>query len=150
MIVEQVDETYFEVPHPATNMTTAPTYPTVDEAIEARFRELSELEEGWDHESARPIDPHAVAVARQLVARSSWLPQAQVFPLPTGGIQVEWTAGGLELEIEIEPGARSAVFLSDDRRSGERLDGELPGDEGLLRHAISHLFTDALREEARP
>lgn len=107
----------------------------------ARFVELAELREDWDGYGALPVDRQALIFAARLVRDTVQvgLPMPEVFPVPDGGVQLEWTAGPMELELEIEPGARGAVFVGDDSRSGRRFDGELPRDMSLLRQAVSTL-----------
>jgi hypothetical protein len=117
--------------------------------LEARFVELAELREDWDGYGARPVDRHALVVAEKLVRetlRVGW-PTPEIFPIPDGGVQLEWSAGSMELELEIEPGGRGVVFVGDDPKSGRRFDGELPRDTALLMHAVTTLGV-RLRERA--
>jgi len=54
-------------------------------------------------------------------------------------VQLEWSAGALELELEFAPGAAVAVFVCDDHTAGHQIDGELPRDTGLFRIALERL-----------
>jgi hypothetical protein len=104
---------------------------------------LVRLEANWDGYGAKPIDKPALALATRFVnAMSSMgLPAPEIFPVPDGGVQLEWAVGPMELEIEIEPGRQGVVFVGDDADSGRRFDGELPRDQALFAHAIANLLT---------
>lgn len=124
-------------PEVESGATVAP--PAVERLLEAEARvrrrldELSELTTGWDEEQARTIEPLALRTA-SMVARHLMherLPELEVFPVPDGGAQLEWRAGPIELETDIEPGG-AVAFVCDDERSGQRLDGELGTDASLL------------------
>lgn len=65
---------------------------------------LQALEPGWDGRKARPITYAALRgmldVLASLLDHGSQPPQ--IFPLPSGGIHIEWLAGGDEIEIDID------------------------------------------------
>lgn len=115
----------------------APITAGVD-ASAARLCELIALEADWDGYAARPVDGRALAVATNMVrwAARSGFPPPEIFPVPTGGVQLEWRVGPMELEFEIEPDASTAIFVGDDRQSGRHFDGEFPRDVALWRQAI--------------
>jgi hypothetical protein len=123
------------VPRPAERL------PEADRDLAERLNALSALAGGWDGEDAHPIDPaslrSSVAWVRSLM--NAGLPMPEMFPVPDGGVQLEWSAGPVELELDIEPGASSVVFVCDDERSGQRFDGVLPGNESLLSLALARL-----------
>lgn len=114
---------------------------TPREAVATRFQELAALEFDWDTYGAKPIDLDALreaqAVVEQLLRQP--IPVPSVFPVPDGGVQLEWSAGSLELELEFEPGAAVVVFVCDDHAAGQQIDGVLPGDAGLFRIALERL-----------
>ncbi len=89
---------------------------------------LVALEPNWDSYGASP--PSAVALERAwhlasgLVERG--LPVPQVVPTRTGGIQLEWHLAHVSLEWETDPNGLTGVFLFDDFRTGEKVDGDLP------------------------
>jgi hypothetical protein len=117
--------------------------------LEVRLIELAELRDGWDGYGAHPVDRHALVAAERLIRetlRAGW-PTPELFPIPSGGVQLEWSAGSMELELEIEPGGRGVVFVGDDSTSGRRFDGELPRDAALLLQAATTLGA-RLRERA--
>lgn len=106
-----------------------------------RLEELAELSSDWDGYGAQQLDRFALQRALDLV---SWvldrgLPVPQVFPLANGGIQVEWSVESLELDLELEPGGRSAVFVGDDRAFDQQFDGELPADLNRFQLALQRL-----------
>lgn len=112
--------------------------------LAGRFEELASLEEDWDGYRARPIDSLALRRAEQIVqALGEGLPTPNVLPIPDGGVQLEWTAGPVELELEVQPAPGALVFVCDDDASGQRFDGELPGDDGLLGLALARLSAHA-------
>lgn len=71
----------------------------------AGISNLLNLPPAWDGRRALPIADRAaksVLRATLMVADDSSL-TPQYFPLPNGGIQVEWQAAGAGLEIECDP-----------------------------------------------
>lgn len=143
-------ETTLHLPHRVDDTTPrAPRLGDGAERLEARFAELAELREGWDGYGAQPIDRHALVFAETVIRdtlKAGW-PTPEVFPVPNGGVQLEWGAGSMELELEIEPGGQGIVFVGDDLKSGRRFDGELPRDSALLLQAAT-TFDVRLRERA--
>jgi hypothetical protein len=110
-----------------------------EDRVQTRLDELAGLSGGWDGHDAKRIDQLALTLACRLMQQAlhAGLPEPELFPVPDGGVQLEWKAGALELELEIEPGARALVFACDDERSGQRIDGELPRDESRFRLALA-------------
>ncbi len=113
--------------------------------VAVRLAELAALREDWDGYGARRLDHDALRLAddvlEDMMQRLPLLPD--IFPVPDGGVQLEWEVGPVELELELEPGGRSAIFICQDRISGQRFDGELPADDGLLRIALARLNAHA-------
>jgi len=78
--------------------------PALVQYIESKLNELLELRDGWDGRSARAVTvPVAEATVRLLAALmdESTAPP-QFFPLPDGGLQVEWHVGGNSVEVEVD------------------------------------------------
>lgn len=119
----------------------AADYVELENAVRGRLDELSQLEVGWDGADARPVDRLALDHAWRLAEQSirADLPAPELFPVPDGGVQLEWHAGPVELEVEIEPGARAVVFVCDDEQSGQQIDGELPEDASRFALALARL-----------
>ncbi len=111
------------------------------EALSTRFEELAALEPDWDTYGAHRVDADALREGQAFVERllQQPIPVPSIFPVPDGGVQLEWSAGPVELELEFEPGAAVAVFACDDREAGQQIDGELPRDAGLFRIALERL-----------
>ncbi len=82
------------------------------EYVEAELNELLGLGEGWDGRRAGPITDAAVQgtidVLAALMNETSAPPQ--LFPLPDGGLQVEWHVGGNDIEVEIDAGGEAHVL----------------------------------------
>jgi hypothetical protein len=109
--------------------------------IMQRLDRLLDLGSAWDGADAQRPDPDAVVTAARVIAQgiSAGLPEPELFPVPDGGVQVEWRAGPVELELEIEPGDAGVVFVCDDDQTGQQIDGELPRDRSLLALAFARL-----------
>ena len=56
-----------------------------------RLEELSALEAGWDGYDAPKISEKAIKTAKAI----------QIVPMSNGGVSIEWHAGGVDLEIDI-------------------------------------------------
>lgn len=86
--------------------------PRFVEYVEAVLNNLLELRDGWDGRRARAITTPAVQVAVQLLATlmNDASAPPQFFPLPDGGIQVEWHVGGNHIEVEIDRDGEAHVL----------------------------------------
>src|SRR5215210_8793502 len=75
------------------------TGPTRDE-LAVQLAEFGGLADDWDTYGARTIDRAALHAAQMIVEHllTQPLPVPRLFPLPTGGIQLEWAAGPIGLE----------------------------------------------------
>lgn len=102
-------------------------------AVEKRLQALSELKAGWDGANGRAVHSaslvHASRIAQQ--ALRAGLAGPELFPVPDGGVQFEWSVGPVGLELEIEPCSRAMVFACD-RPSGMRIHGERARDGSLV------------------
>lgn len=111
--------------------------------MEQQLNGLLRLGAGWDGHRGLPLTDEAVGSAIGLlfaVASDLSLPP-QVFPLPDGGLQMEWHAGQ-SVEIEVDAVGDAHVLVVDD--GGQiAVNSELAqGDEVLLtrtRRAIEEL-----------
>lgn len=72
-----------------------------------RLTDLHDLDANWDSYGALPISLRAEAVTRELLV-AFWNaglipddPDFDLMPVPTGGLQLEWTGTNGELEIEV-------------------------------------------------
>ena len=57
----------------------------------------------WDTYGAEPLSDSALSISRQILAKlpPAVLAHAQSVPTVTGGVQIEWHAGGGDFEIEV-------------------------------------------------
>ena len=94
-------------------------------ATQRKIAELAQLPENWDSYGSRPIRPAAIEQAADILAYLSKLnlPRPQIFPVPGGGIQLEFQQERRELEIEILPDG-SIEFLVVE--GGEMREGSIP------------------------
>ena len=72
-----------------------------------KIEELASLPAGWDSDGAVKIDPTCVDVAYRtltaLMIGNPVLIPPTVVPTTTGGVQLEWHSGGVDVEISVEP-----------------------------------------------
>lgn len=78
----------------------------------ARLNSLLDLRDGWDghraHAVTIPATEATVRVLASLMDETSAPPQ--LFPLPDGGLQIEWHVGGNSIEVEIDAGGEPCVL----------------------------------------
>ncbi len=94
-------------------------------AAQLKISELAKLAENWDSYGSPRIQSAAIEQAsRALDCLSSInLPPPQIFPVPGGGIQMEFEQNGRELEIEFMPdGAIGYLMVAD---NGEMREGPI-------------------------
>jgi hypothetical protein len=140
---EQPEQVAYDARTPPTNAAVparrqdAPSLVPFGEALQ----ELVELEVNWDSYGALPPSRQALEHAWRMtnVLVENGVPVPQVFPTRRGGIQLEWHLPSATLEWEIDPEARSGVFIFDDHASGERIDGEMPADLDRLVQAAARI-----------
>jgi hypothetical protein len=93
-------------------------------AGERQLNDLLRLRPGWDNRRARHLTQAAVLRAVEVFAcfgacfGEHVLPP-QIFPLPDGGVQLEWHLGffGSSVEIEVDAEGEAHLLVADD--SGE-------------------------------
>lgn len=103
-----------------------------------QLQELLQLGRNWDSYGGCPIEPKAVEVALRIAGDvlSAEASPPTVVPTSQGGVQLEWHANGIDLEIAVSPsGAVNAYYYN-------RTTGQVWEDEGLKR--ATH--QDRLRE----
>lgn len=100
-----------------------------------KIAELSALPENWDGYGSRSIQQTAVEQASSLLPglASFNLPAPQIFPVPGGGIQLEFQQEARELEIEILPdGSMEYLTMNEEGQMSEGF--VLPADIYRLAH----------------
>ena len=111
-----------------------------------RMVALSSLERDWDHSGAEPISWFALQTALELVLQILALyPNLEapfIAPLPTGGLQLEWSKGRTDLEVEVTPGGQVS-FCTLDLRSHELTEGpDVTNLRKPLMDALGALYAD--------
>jgi hypothetical protein len=131
----------YESPRPesddrrALSLTFSPGYDELkrlllEVAVEAINR-LLRMPSGWDGGRAARVTELAAVTAvewlEQLAPRGVAVPY--VVPLESGGLQLEWLAGGQSFEIEVGPDGDVGV-LGVDRAGNPIIEGEFPAPDG--------------------
>jgi hypothetical protein len=95
--------------------------------------ELTQLRENWDSYGSRRIQQAAIEQTSAALRHLSMinLPSPQIFPVPGGGLQLEFEQDGRELEIEFLPDGSTEYLMVDS--NGEMREGSIPtGSKGDL------------------
>ena len=80
------------------------------------FARILALQTNWDSYGAREVDPGCIRFAiEELLPFAMRLntPLPSVVPTNTGGVQLEWHARGIDLEVEVMAPGRLHVFYED-------------------------------------
>lgn len=128
--------------------------------LREKLESFTRLQEGWDTYGAAPIAALPIALARLLIEPPHLVPTSK------GGVQLEWHAQGFDIEIEIHPSGRVAVYVAKgeevleghvefcdkcqryfDVRSG--CEADIRSDE-RMRTQVSSLTLDELRRDSVP
>ncbi|MBS1789107.1 MAG: hypothetical protein JST85_15370 [Acidobacteria bacterium] len=106
--------------------------------MKMKVSDLSKLPENWDSYGSRTVQPPAIeqatALLRQLASFN--LPQPDVFPVPGGGIQVEFQLESRELEIEILPNGQIEYLTMNE--DGQMSEGSISADLQNDLHRLTH------------
>lgn len=86
---------------------------------------LARLAENWDGHGSRPIQRGALQQSAPLLGllSKSSLPEPQIFPVPGGGIQLEWQNAKCGAELEILPDGAMEFLIVD--AAGEMREGSV-------------------------
>ncbi len=77
-----------------------------------RMLEFLSLEENWNGYGERPVQEDAVERAVNVLNKICPNgPSPVVVPTAEGGLQLEWSSGGLEIEVEIPPSGPALIFI---------------------------------------
>jgi hypothetical protein len=118
-------------------------------AVVTTVRKLDELvllEDGWDSYDAKSPSKKAIVGALQLsndLFRPN-TPDPDVFPVPNGNIQIEWSCQGYEIEIEVFSSTKSKVYF-EDLNTGESWEEVFSYDLERLEQTISLLSSNQSR-----
>jgi hypothetical protein len=131
-----------EIEEPATNSQLSRVVP-LSYATSAllvslrRIGELMRLPDDWDTYGSPRIQQPAAQKAVQVLSAAAaleHLPTPQIVPVSGGGLQIEWTSGNRELEIEILPDSSIEYLIAE---ADQTYEAPIPAE-----HA--HLFVQSL------
>jgi len=93
-------------------------------SAQRKLTALTRLRADWDGYGSPPVQAGAIARVADLLAVLAKLdlPNPELFPVPGGGLQLEFRQGNRELEIEIRPDSSIEYLLVEngtDMREGE-------------------------------
>lgn len=109
----------------------SPTKRYLLETLVDRLNVLLGLPKGWDGASGARISQSAALTATEWLDRladDNTVPP-QVFPLATGGVQIEWLVAGNSFEVEVSPDGAVGI-LGTDATGKVAVEGEFPGPDG--------------------
>lgn len=118
--------------------------------METQLNELLRLDAGWDGDDADPVSLEAVTSVVAIIGQisSDLAVPPFVFPLPDGGLQIEWHAGREAVEIEVD-GKGAGHLLVTDEEGTIVVNDELmplgPANPSTARRAVERLSTRLLR-----
>jgi len=101
-----------------------------------RLKGFSEYPENWDSYGARRPQPRAIMLAvlmlEKLITEYN-IPEPSVGPTSEGGIQIEWSTKGIDLELEILSNLKIGASF-EDQMTGEEWDQDTCDDfEAVIR-----------------
>lgn len=102
--------------------------------------DLLNLPVGWNSYGAKPIAPQNAVEAIRLLAGfiGPDTPAPAVVPRVRGGIQLEWHAESIDIEVYIDsPG--NVNFFAEHVETGEAFDGPIEGNEAVLKAWLQHI-----------
>jgi len=95
-----------------------------------RLRSLTRLGQNWDGYNSKPISQQALRAADDVLQKGSQykIGNPRVAPVTGGGVELEWTMGKVDLEVEVLPdGSLEFVRTLKDGRMEDNND--LPADD---------------------
>ncbi|MET9313004.1 hypothetical protein ABZX12_14330 [Kribbella sp. NPDC003505] len=90
-----------------------------------RIEELSQLGSGWLYPDTPPPSSVAIDAAEQfmLACVDEAIDRPGIFPTPGGGVQLEWSRAGIEVEVEfMDNGSARGLWISTDTEAGDEQD----------------------------
>jgi hypothetical protein len=105
-----------------------------------KLNELSELSNNWDSYGALSPSKKSFIGAMQLANDlfETNTPTPDIFPVPNGNIQFEWSIYGFDLEIEVA-GSNSYLTSFENLNSGDEFDEKFTYDLTKLRTVLGDL-----------
>jgi len=118
--------------------------------VESEINRLLSLDKKWDGHRARPVTDEAAGSTISIIFRlcdEISLPP-QFFPLPDGGVQIEWHVDGASVEIEVDP-MGAAHSLATDSSGSVLIDQEMDSPDlatmAAVRDAVRRLSLRVVR-----
>lgn len=84
--------------------------------MESQINRLLRLGPGWDGHRANPVATESVNAVMEVISHLATdlaLPPL-LFPLPDGGLQLEWHAGRESVEVEVDAGGDGHLLVTDE------------------------------------
>jgi len=108
--------------------------------IRRRLQALSQLEEGWDGQKAKPVSHSNIDIALQVLlgVMQTGTPVPTLVPTVRGGLQIEWHLQDVDIELEIESPA-PYVLSFEDRVAHREFERELTSDLHLFAEAVTRI-----------
>ncbi|MBL4865287.1 MAG: hypothetical protein JKY67_02800 [Pseudomonadales bacterium] len=109
------DNNYTESDATSVELLTSNYTPKVIRQIREKISDLSSLAENWDGYNAKKISQPAFYGALDFAIEMilSDTPMPDIFPVPNGNIQMEWSCYGIDLEVEIKSQSTCIVLFED-------------------------------------
>jgi hypothetical protein len=109
---------------------------------ERELNRLIDLGEGWDGGRARAVTLPALRTTVEVLARllTQQSPRPQFFPLPDGGIQVEWLVAGNSVVIEVDAQGEAYVLATTSKDS-EVADGIISRQTPELMRSVAKFLS---------
>lgn len=106
--------------------------------VRSSIYELLSLPDNWDSYGAVAVKPEFAASAAGLLQSimDQDTPYPAVVPTAPGGVQIEWHANGIDLEIEIHSTSKITVFF-EDLRTGISWEDELSSNIQKLSSVVA-------------
>ncbi len=97
-------------------------------SAQRKVSELANLPPGWDGYNSRPVQQQAIERTLNILKCIAGLrlPRPQIFPVPGGGLQVEFSQDGRELEIETLPDGSVEYLITDP--GGHMVENSIPAN----------------------
>jgi len=110
------------------------------DALAQGFVDLLTLPPDWDSYGAGPIDPVLVNTGMNFIngLLGPASPAPRVVPLSSGGLQMDWHRGSVDLEVVFDRG-EVPFFYYRNRTNNEESDHALPENAHLLKAIIDRL-----------
>ena len=106
----------------------------------AALERISTLPDNWDSYGAPSVSSATIQTGLQLLYSTARMatPTPSVVPTGVGGLQLEWHARGMDIELYLSPGEEPELFVAD-RHEGTEDEAVLSTDLSALSQALARL-----------